>query len=219
MAHSNSSTNASAVSSNTPEPEPGLSNRLWGINWSAHFPIETETGVTIHISTLERVLPFIQEHYATIFQDDPTSPFRSDSVDALKIRYYNLCADFFDFRDGDRTVGVLSGAATDWSTYYLRTAAVHPDYANQRLIQGLLPPLFEILQAAGVERVEADTSPANFAVLNILSRLAFNVTGTVLSERWGASVRLTRHLVKENELFFLRQFCTGVKYQLKGSQT
>jgi len=57
-----------------------------------------------------------------------------------------------------------------------------------------LPVLFEILKSAGVERIEADTSPGNFASMTVMTRLRFNLTGTVLSERWGAMMHFTKFL-------------------------
>jgi hypothetical protein len=52
--------------------------------------------------------------------------------------------------------------------------------------------------------------------MHIMGRLRFNVTGTCLSERWGANVHFTKFLNGDNERTFLQQFCSGVKYQLRG---
>jgi hypothetical protein len=84
------------------------------------------------------------------------------------------------------------------------------------VIQKFFPHLFERLRLAGVERVEADASPANFASLQTLLRNRFNVTGSVLSERWGALVRLTRFLDDDATGVFLDQFCDGVRPQQAG---
>jgi len=51
--------------------------------------------------------------------------------------------------------------------------------------------------------------------VHLLTSLNFNVTGSVLSDRWGAQVRLTRFLDAQSEDVFLRQFCAGVAYQLR----
>ena len=81
------------------------------------------------------------------------------------------------------------------------------------MIQRFFPEMFAVLRAAGVERVEADTSPSNMATLHLLSRLRFNPTGTVLTDRWGAHIKFTRYLDDAAEQVFLDQFCTGVRYQ------
>jgi hypothetical protein len=52
-------------------------------------------------------------------------------------------------------------------------------------------------------------------MMHIATRLKFNQTGTLLSERWGAMVHFTKFLSEEKEEVFLRQFCSGVKYQLR----
>jgi hypothetical protein len=39
------------------------------------------------------------------------------------------------------------------------------------------------------------------------------VTGTTLSDRWGAQVKFTRFLDEESERIFLGQFCAGVRHQ------
>ena len=90
-----------------------------------------------------------------------------------------------------------------------------PEYSGRRTIQDLLPVMFGVLRVAGIERVEADTQPSNLATMHILNRLHFNVSGTSLSDRWGAQVHLTLFLDKECEDVFLGQFCGGVKYQLR----
>ncbi|HVU03473.1 MAG TPA: GNAT family N-acetyltransferase, partial [Polyangiaceae bacterium] len=134
-------------------------------------------------------------------------------VAAKKERYYRLAADFFEFKEGRRTVGLFVCNAVDWSTYYIRSAAVLPEYQGLRLSHGFVAFLLETLRGLGVERVEADTSPSNFATLAILTGFHFNVTGTTLSDRWGAQLRLTRYLDTECEDVFLRQFCSGVIHQ------
>jgi RimJ/RimL family protein N-acetyltransferase len=189
---------------------------LWGIDWSTELPVDAGNGVTVVSSTYDECLPFVREHYAAIFEEDGTSPFTMTREGPLKERYYRLAGDFFAFKDGDRTVGLMVGTAADWSSYYIRSAAIVPEYAGKQIVHGFLPWLFRALKRAGIERVEADTSPSNFAVLGILTKLAFNVTGTVLTDRWGAHVHLTKHLADDREDVFLRQYCAGVRYQLRG---
>jgi hypothetical protein len=51
------------------------------------------------------------------------------------------------------------------------------------------------------------------ATLHLLTRLRFNPTGTLLSDRFGATIHFTRFLDDASEDVFWRQFCTGVGYQ------
>lgn len=197
-----------------PSPLP-LSRQLWGLDWSEHLPrAVTEDGVTVHASDFAGVAPFIGAHYPEIFeQDRRPSRFRPGGSDTTRRRYYQVMGDFFTFRHEAETVAVLVCTPVDWGTYYIRSVAALPAYQGRGLAQRFFPYLFERLRDAGVERVEAEASPSNFASLQILMRHRFNVTGTVLSERWGALVRLTKFLDDEATEVFLDQFCDGVRYQ------
>jgi RimJ/RimL family protein N-acetyltransferase len=191
-----------------------LSSTLWGIDWNDWLPWRvTEDGITAHVSSYEESLPFLQKHYGEIFQDDGSSPFRALSLSEPKERYYRAVGDFFEFRHGGVAVALLVCNPSDWGSYYIRSCGVIPEYQSRGIMQRFVPRIFEALREHGVERVEADTAPSNLPVLHILSRLRFNVTGTNLTDRWGAQLRLTKFLVDENRTFFLNQFCSGVLYQ------
>jgi hypothetical protein len=191
----------------SPDRRP-LSEALWGIRWSDHLPLALGPRTSVRASTFERSLPFIRAHYATIFEDDGTSPFKCDAVTAHKARYYDLCADFFEFLSDDKPIGLLVCDPTDWGTYYIRSAALLPEHQGSHVIQRFLNTvLFDTLAAAGVERVDMDVSPSNIAMLHIATRLRCNATGTVLSERWGALTRFTRFLKPDAHRLFLGQFC------------
>jgi ribosomal protein S18 acetylase RimI-like enzyme len=194
-------------------PRETLSKTLWGIDWSEHLPLRIRDDIVAHASTFEQSLPFVRDNYRAIFHEDAQSPFSTTRVNAKKERYYRLAGDFFEFKDGDKTVGLLVGTPVDWSTYYIRSAAVLPEYSGRGILQRYMPAFFSVLRAAGIERVEADTQPSNLATMHILTRLSFNVTGTSLSERWGAQVHLTRFLDEGCEDVFLKQFCAGAKPQ------
>jgi hypothetical protein len=197
-------------------PAVRLSEQFWGIRWSQTLPRRmTDDGVFVEWSSFDRALPFIDESYAEIFEVPPAHTAPVLNTSHAKARYYRAAGDFFEFRHEARTVGLLVGTPVDWSTYYVRSAAALPAYQGRKLIQRFLPVVFAELAAAGVERVEADTSPANMATMHLLTRLRFNVTGTVLTERWGAHVHFTKFLNEDLERAFLDQFCSGVKYQLR----
>ncbi len=196
--------------------QPRLTHLLWGLDWAEHVPVDLgDTGVTVELTSFEAAMPFISAHYELIFEEQPgSSKFKQDtSIRGAKERYYQHCGDFFDFRCDGESVGLLIGAAADWSTYYIRSAAILPGFQGKRLHRLFFPTLFDALRGAGIERVEADTSPSNFAVLRVLESLSFNPTGMTLSDRWGAHVHLTKYLDESSETVFLDQFCSGVAYQ------
>ena len=192
---------------------PKASRLFWGIDWAEWLPRKiTEDGVELHASRIEWAMPFISAHYAEIFEQDlERERFFSEPFDGAKMRYYQT-ADVFEIKHAHRTVGLLIGAPSDWSTYYIRSAAVVPAYQGRQLPRRFLPFLFGRLAAVGVRRFEAETSPANLASVLNLTRLRFNITGTILSERWGALLRFTKFVDEEAEDVFLDKFCAGVRY-------
>lgn len=197
-----------------------LSHALWGLDWSRVLPYElSDDGIEVESTSYDPAAAFVHEHYAALFDEDPSSPFRTRLGDGAKKRYYQLAADLFRFAHQGRTVGLLVCEPLDWSSYYLRSTAVLREYQGRQLVPRFCSRvLFPELERAGVERVECDTSPANLAMMHIMGRLRFNVTGTNLSERWGANVHFTKFLGAECEAIFLRQFCSGVMYQRRASQ-
>jgi hypothetical protein len=196
---------------------PSFSEQLWGLDWKAALPHHFEDGFSVFRSEFERSEPFILEHYPAIFEESADSPFAT-RVTTSKKRYYELC-DFFEIALAGDVVGLVIGAPSDWGTYYVRSAALLPAHQGSGVIQRLFSRvLFAELERAGVERVEVDVSPANLAMVHIVTRLAFNVTGTHLTERWGAHTRFTKYLCSDSRRAFLTQFCAGVKYQLRDAR-
>ncbi len=191
-----------------------FSKVVWDIDWALHLPQSLGDGMVVRPGTLDGILPFVTRHSAEIFEENPgASRFLPQRITEAKKRYYERCADIFEFVDDETTAGVLVCTPVDWSSYYVRFVATLPRYRGRRIFQTFLPRLFRVLEVAGVERVEAETSPSNLAFVHLMNKFAFNVTGTALSERWGALVRFTKFLDSESEDIFLRQYCTGVGYQ------
>jgi ribosomal protein S18 acetylase RimI-like enzyme len=197
-----------------------FSEAIWNVDWSAHLPRTlTDDGIAVEYAEVEKAFPFVARNFAVVFDEDPAaSLFLPQRMTPAKRRYYEHFADTFEFTHDGRSVGFLICTPVDWSTYYLRFIAVLPEYRGRRLFQLFLPILLNILKAAGVERVEADTSPSNLAIVHILNKFMFNVVGTVMTDRWGSLVRFTKFLNEAGEGTFLRQYCTGIRYQLRGNQ-
>jgi hypothetical protein len=197
-----------------PESIEPASKSLWGIDWSRDLPRRlTDDGVDLFASRIEDALPFIAAHYTEIFEQSAEQDgFFREPFDGAKQRYMQS-ADVLEVRHAGRTVGLLIGAPSDWSTYYLRSVAFLRAYQGRQLHGRILPWMFDELARAGVRRVEAETSPSNLATVLLLTRMRFNVTGNVLTERWGALLRLTRFLDESAEDVFLDKFCTGIPYQ------
>lgn len=201
------------VAANDHSVQSTLSEQLWDIAWDEVLPYHFDDGFSVVRSSFARSLDFIVEHYPKIFEESPDSPFKMRATSS-KARYYELC-DVFEFVRGGSPVGVMISAPSDWGTYYFRSAGLLPSVQGSGVIKKFLTHvLFRVLTDAGVERVELDVSPANLAMVHLVTRLAFNVTGTTLTERWGAHTRFTKYLNTGCERVFMNQFCSGVKYQL-----
>ena len=104
----------------------------------------------------------------------------------------------------------MIGEPEDWSSYYIRTLAILPDYQRPALLRRFVRAcLEEPLTAHHVERVTAETSPSNVAMSRFLTEYRFHVTGHQLSERWGPLVRYTRFLDPDRDAMFQARFGAG----------
>lgn len=188
-----------------------LSRRLWDIDWSADGAWDIDEGVTVESTSFADALPFIHEHYAQIFgADEDGRRFVASPMTAAKRKFCDE-SDVFVFRSGGVRVGILIAHPTDWSTYYVRTAALLSDFRGRDLVPKLLWTLAVKLRAAGVERMQSETSPINVGTMRSFLKVGFRVTATSMSERWGALVHTTWFLTDEAETVFHRQFCNYPK--------
>jgi hypothetical protein len=182
-----------------------LSRRLWDLEWQRVLPWTFEE-VAVESATFEEALPFIREHYSSIFGSDASEQrFLASPMNEAKLRF---CAesDIFLFRVGPRAVGLLMANPVDWSTYYMRSVAILSDFRARHLLTRFMERSYEPLRKAGVERIEGECSPANTAMMRMLVGQGFLVTSMANSERWGSTVRFTKFLTEDHEAVFLRQF-------------
>ncbi len=179
-----------------------MSRRLWGLDWGAVLPWQLEE-ISVDHEPLEAVLPFIGRLYPETFNVDGRW-LQEPASDAR--RRFGEEMDVFVFRTSERIVGVLAGHPTDWSTFYWRTAAFLPEYRGRHILTSFTDRLYAAFREAGVQRVEADTCPANAAMVKLLSGQGYLVTSTMTSERWGLMLRFTKFLDEEAGRAFERQF-------------
>lgn len=182
-----------------------LSQRLFAIDWSAASPW-TFDDVVAEAVTFDEASPFISEHYASLFEAD-ASTFFVESMSPAKLRFAREM-DYFAFKARGKIVGLHVAHPTDWSTYYLRSASILPEYRRLALLPRLQEQLERVLGDAGVRRVEAETSPANVPMVKMLTSLGFMVTGQSCSERWGLVLRWTKHLDPEARRSFMDHYST-----------
>jgi ribosomal protein S18 acetylase RimI-like enzyme len=165
--------------------------------------------VVVELSTFDEALPFVEKNYPRIFGASGfESRFLTDPMTETK-RRFGAEMDVFQFRAPEGVIGVIMCNPTDWTTYYIRTAAFLPEFRERHLSSRYLERIYEPLRAAGVERIEAETSPANMPMMRLFASSGFLMTSTSNSERWGYLARFTKYLREEGESVFLRQYCVA----------
>lgn len=191
------------MSSQYPNLIRSLAKRLWDVDWKLPWTLGE---FSIREGTFAEALPFILEHYPTIFGANEGSRFLVEPLNDAKRRFGDEM-DVFLFSHRDRLIGISMGNAQDWSTYYVRSTAILSDYRNHNLGGQWIARTCEMLRDAGVTRVEADCSPMNAPVLKALANVGFVVTSSVASERWGMNLKLTKFLRQDAEQIFAERFC------------
>jgi hypothetical protein len=188
-------------------PRRSLTKEFWGFDLYQDLPRRlTSDGVQAVPGELERVRAFLSRECPSLTQEGlgmAPSPRMQDA----KRRYLCSACELIEVRQYDETVGVLVGAPEDWSTYYIRIFAFARNYRRRPVMRRFIDEcVFEPLRAQGVERVAADTSPANYTTSRALTDLRFYVTGQQLSDRWGPLVRYTKFLDPACEAAFCDRF-------------
>lgn len=181
------------------------SSRLWGLDWSVETPW-TFDGITVETCAFDDAIPFVERHYGGIFGAAFQGRFLEDPMTAPK-RRFGMDMDVFIYRDGEREIGMLAGHPSDWTSYYMRTVALLPEYRDKHLLSRTMEKLEGPLADAGCERIDGEVAPTNVAMVRMLTSLGWIVTSTVNSERWGSLLRFTKFLRPEAEEVFARQFC------------
>ncbi len=202
--------------SSAPESPPrySLSQQLWGVDWQSLLPWSLDTNVTASLANFDLIKEFMKKHGAAIYEvEAQKSAFLSTIDSPAKEFYYQNLADHFAFWQAGELVGVFTGNAFDWSTYYLRNFALLHKARGKGMQRKFYEKLFLVLKELGVERVEGEVSPSNLAQVHTFNKLEFNVVGSKMTERWGGLLLMTKYLQEKNQNVFLEQFCMGPKPQ------
>lgn len=192
-----------------------LSRRLWQLSWAAVMPPEID-GIAVEIGSFAEAYPFVEEHWAAIFGDD-AARFHVEELTEAKRRFWDEM-DVFVFRADGRIAGIAAGHPTDWSTYYMRTFALLPEFRERRFASAFGEHMSRALREAGVARLEAETSVANVAMSRLLASQGFLISSMLASERWGVMLRFTKYLDGEAESVFRRQFVNVPAYGKRVSE-
>ncbi len=183
-----------------------LSQRWWGLDWREVLPFHFDGDARVEVATMDEVLAFTREHYPAIFgSTDAEGRFLENPTTNAKRRFLAEM-DCFLFRVSGEVAGVFMAHPWDWSSYYLRSTGILPQYRERGLMTQFFDRLEEPLQTVGVERIEAEVSPANAPIIRVLAGHGYIVTGQVASERWGLMLRYTKFLSQGASAVFRRQY-------------
>jgi hypothetical protein len=188
-------------------PHETLSKQFWGVDLCEQLPRAiSQDGTQAVPGDLGRIQQFLTQHFSCL-REEATSAASNNWLATVKRTYLANSSDLVELRHEDRTVGAVIGAPEDWATYYVRIFAMAPNFQKRPLIRRFIREcLFEPLAACGVQRITAETSPANHAMARLFTELQFHVTGHQLTERWGPLVRYTKFLDRTCEAAFLERF-------------
>jgi hypothetical protein len=187
--------------------EQTLSAKIWGFDLCKDLPrVLSSHGVQAQRGDSQRVRAFLLREFPTL-TEEALGAEPSEAVQDAKRWYLRTACDLIELQHDGETVGAFIGAPEDWSSYYVRIFALLPRYQRPALIRRFIREcVFEPLRAARIERVIADTSPANIAMTRCFSEQSFYFSGHQLSERWGPLVRYTHFLDPAREAAFLKRF-------------
>lgn len=92
---------------------------------------------------------------------------------------------------GEEFVGWHFGRQEDASTYYMTNSAILPEHRRKGLYAALLAEVMKILTEKGFQRIYSRHNMTNNAVIIPKLKAGFVITGTELSDTFGALVHLT----------------------------
>jgi GNAT superfamily N-acetyltransferase len=208
--------------SKVPESEMSLAQKIWGLDWSQHFPRTLTASITVTRVSAQEAWPLVLSLFPEVYQrDDSAQRFEETGGAEAKKRYYEALGDFFVFEDkaqNNRVMGMAIGTLLDWSSYNFRNIAVHPDYQNLGLYPLFFDCLATVMKAHGVRRIEGDVAPSNQHHLHVLNKMGCVVSSLAYSERWGVLLHMTRYLHEEDREQCARLFSMTASSDIAGTK-
>jgi len=184
-----------------------MSQRWLGLDWREFLPW-TSNGLVVDLASCEETLRFVAAHYAELFDQQPHDDrWVKETMSPAKRRFLEE-SDRFAIRADDKTVGLVIGHPSDWSTYYIRSTAILLEYRGGIFVKKLLRRFEEILPRFGIRQIECDVAP-NGKSCRIVQSVDYQVTGSLNTVRWGTMLRTTRFLDSHTDGTFYRQYCVG----------
>ena len=179
---------------------------VWGLDWKNHLP----ENLGVYILSRSNFDEFSQiknnPDSFLITSDVSNDTFVKDVGSASKEEYLKNISDFFTISKNGVPVGVVVCEIKDWSTYYLRFIFVAKEHRNHQLTSLFVEYVEKVLRQYSVEKISCDVSPSNLGQVARMSQSGYVYTGNILSERFGATMRLTKFLKDDSWLAFNKNF-------------
>jgi hypothetical protein len=184
-----------------------LSETFWKLDLCQGLPrVLSRDGIEATSGSLDRIRAFLSREFPTLTEEGLGTQLAA-GLAHTKRWYLGKACDLIELRHHGEIVGALIGAPDDWSSYYIRIFAVAQAYQRAAMTRRFAHEcVLAPLAAQGIQRVIAETSPANVPMSRWLCELRFHVTGHHLSERYGPLVRYTKFLDPASEAAFVTRF-------------
>lgn len=183
-----------------------LSRLIFGLDWTKHLPV-TWGDFSLEVSNFEE---FDELKRSTnsflITNENGNAAFLRDKDAVHKDNYLKYASDFFTLRHREQVIGAIICDVMDWSTYYLRYIFIHQDYRSHNLTLKFVQEVEKVLRAYPFDKITCDISPAHLGQMTRMSQAGYITTGNILSERFGANLRLTKFLKEESWNVFNQNF-------------
>ncbi len=146
-------------------------------------------------------------HYNEVF-DSAASNYIVSAEEKNRMRlifenYQNIHTDLIIVRDENKNfVAHFMGESEDHTTYYLRNAGLIHSYRQKRLATNFISAFMNYLYSLGYSRVTSQHHGNNNAVLILMLKLGFHISGMETREEWGTLIKLVKHLNPERAIVF-----------------
>ncbi len=195
-----------------------ISQVIWGIIWEEYFPLKIGD-YSIEVSSQKEFNEIKNASESFIVSSENSNDtFIKELSSVAKFKYLEMASDFFKFKYKNEIVGVVVCEAGDWSSYYLRYIYIDKNHRSNKLTIEFVNAIESVLRNYKVDKVICDVSTGNLSQLSRMSDLSFICTGNMLSERFGAMIKMTKFLDEKSLHVFTSHFNQSFKTNKKSGE-
>lgn len=179
---------------------------VWGLEWGNFFPLSLGD-YELSASSFEEFTELKNSNNSFLITSEKSNEsFVKDISSASKEEYLKSVSDFFTIKKDGEVIGVVVCEIRDWATYYLRYIFIAKEHRSHNLTSLFVAEIEKILRLFSVDKIVCDVSPSNLGQVARMSRAGYVYTGSILCERFGANMTLTKFLKDESWMVFNNNF-------------